>query len=59
MNASVVLPIGNNHARGKVPRCKRNLDGNTMGRTYDKIILDTSEYRVEFDDGEVRKLKEI
>ena len=32
---------------------KRDADGNSVERTNDKSILDTREYRVEFDYGEV------
>ena len=51
VNASVMLPRGNNYARGKVIRRKINADGNAVGRGNDTPILDTREYSVDLDDG--------
>ena len=51
VNAAVVLPIGNTYARGKVVGWKRCADGNAVERGNYKPILDTREYRVEFDGG--------
>ena len=53
VNTSVILPRGNSYSRGKVTGWKRYADGNAIGRTNDNLILDTREYHVEFDDGEV------
>ena len=58
VNALVMLPRGNSYARGKVIGRKRDADGNDVGRSNDNPILDTREYSVEFDDGEVSKLTE-
>ena len=58
VNASVILPRGNSYARGKVVGRKRDAYGNGVGRTYENPILDTREYQVDFDDGEVSKLTE-
>ena len=52
-----MLPRGNSYARGKFIGWKRDVDGNSVGRTNDNPILDTREYCVEFDYGEVGKLK--
>ena len=54
VNALVMLPRGNRYSRGKVIRRKRDAYGNSVGKSNDNPILDTREYPVEFDDGEVR-----
>ena len=41
VNTSVIFPIGNSYARGKVIGQKRYADGNAVGRTNDNHILDT------------------
>ena len=51
VNDLVMLPRGNSYASGKVIGLKRKADGNAVGRKNDNPILDTREYRVEFDDG--------
>ena len=56
VNASVVLTRGNSYAIKKVIGRKRDSDGDAVGRMNYKPILDTHEYRVEFDDGEVSEL---
>ena len=56
VNKSVMLPKENSYARGKIIGQKRDADGNYVGRINDNPILDTREYRVEFDGGEVIKL---
>ena len=56
VNASVMLTRWNSYAIKKVIGRKRDSDGNAVGRMNDKPILDTHEYRVEFDDGEVSEL---
>ena len=58
VNASVMFPIGKSYSRGKVIRQKRDAYWNAVGRENDNPILDTREYYVEFDNGEVRKLTE-
>ena len=56
LNALVMLPRGNSYARVKVIGRKRDADGNAVGRYNDNPILDTREYSVEFDDGEISEL---
>ena len=56
VTALVMLTIGDTYDRGKVIRGKRYSDGNSVGRRNDNSILDTHEYRVEFDDGWVSKM---
>ena len=56
VNASVMLPRRNSHSIVKVIRSKRDSDGNAVGTSNDKHILDTREYHVKFDDGQVIKL---
>ena len=56
VNASIVLPRGNGNARGTVVSRKRDADGNVVGRANDNPILDTREYHIKFDDGEVSEL---
>ena len=58
VNPSVMLPRGKSYARGNVIGRKRDAYGNAVGRSNDNPILDTREYSVEFDDGEVSKLTE-
>ena len=53
VNASVMLPRGNSYAIGKVIGRKIDSYENAVRRTNDNPILDTREYRVDFDDGEV------
>ena len=56
MNYSVLIPRGNTYSRGKVIRRKIYSSHNDVGRMNDNPILDTREYCVEVDDGEIRKL---
>ena len=51
VNALVMLSIGGTYDRGKVISGKIYSYGNSVGRRNDNSILDTHEYRVEFDDG--------
>ena len=53
VGAEVMLPLGGQLARGRVTMRKRDRDGNVIGRANDNPILDTREYVVEFDTGEV------
>ena len=57
-NASVMLPRGNSYAIGKVIGRKIDSYENAVRRTNDNPIVDTREYCVEFDDGEVSELTE-
>ena len=56
VNISVIYPRVNSYSRGKVIGRKIYADGNDVGRSNDNPILDTREYNVEYDDGEVREL---
>ena len=56
LNASIVLPQGNNMARGKVVSRKQDVDGKPIGHENANPILDSRWYEVEFDDVEVTKL---
>ena len=51
LNASVILPSGDEILSGKVTKRKRNLHGDTLGAANKNPILDTREYVVEFPDG--------
>ncbi len=41
ISAEVLLPLGGVLRQGKVISCKRNADGNTVGRAHDQPILNT------------------
>ena len=51
MNSSVMFPRGNNYDRGKVIGQKIDASGNYVERRNNNPILDTREYRIEFDYG--------
>ena len=57
VNAQVIFPVVNSYARWKVIGRKRYADGNNVGRKNDNPILETRKYPVEFDDGEVIKMR--
>ena len=52
----LMLPRGGILARGRVTELKRDLKGNVIGRSNANPILDTREYEVKFEDGDVTKL---
>ena len=56
VNALVLLPRRHSCAREKVIGRKRDAYENDVGRTNENPILNTREYRAEFDDWEVRKM---
>ena len=56
VSANVLLPRGDTLARGRVIGRKRDTDGNPIGRAHSNPILDTREYMVEFEDGDVSEL---
>ena len=56
VNVDIMLPSGSKISRGRVTVRKRHIDGNTSGRASDNPILDTREYTVKFEDGEVTEL---
>jgi hypothetical protein len=56
ISAEILLPLGGVPRREKVISCKRDADGNTVGRAHDRPILDTRTYDVEFNDGTITEL---
>ena len=56
VNTEVMLPRGDNMARGKAKRRKRDANGNLIGRANTNPILDSRLHEVEFVDGEVTEL---
>ena len=52
----LLFPKGGTMTRGRVTARKRDADGNPKGRANDNPILDTREYTVTFDDGDVTEL---
>ena len=51
-----MLPCGGTLARGQVTERKRDHEGNVIGRSNANPILDTQEYEMKFEDGNVTKL---
>ena len=49
----LMLPRGGTLARGRVTQRKRDHEGNVIGRSNANPILDTREYEVKFEDGDV------
>ncbi len=43
-------------SKGHVTACKRDWDGNPVGRANDNPILDTRSYIINFDDGDQTEL---
>jgi hypothetical protein len=56
ISAEVLLPLDGVLKKGKVISCKRNADGNTVGRVHERPILDTRTHDVEFEDGTITEL---
>ena len=56
ISAEVMLPKGGTMTKGCVAKRIRDDSGNPVGRAHDNPILDTREYTVEFDDGDVSEL---
>ena len=52
----LMLPRGGTLARGRVTERKRDHEGNVIGRSNANPILDTREYEVKFEDGDVTEL---
>ena len=52
----LMLPHGGTLARGGVIERKRDHKGNVIGRSNANLILDTREYEVKFEDGDVTEL---
>ena len=53
LNAEVVLPRGGDFERGKVVRRAKGPDMNPIGKANANPILDTRQYEIQFEDGEV------
>ena len=51
-----MLTRGGTLARGRVTESKRDHEGNAIGRSNANPILDTREYEVKFEDGDVTEL---
>jgi hypothetical protein len=56
ISAEVLLPLGGVLRRGKVISCKRDTDGNTVGRAMAWPILETRTHDLEFDNGTIIEL---
>ncbi|KAL7526268.1 LOW QUALITY PROTEIN: hypothetical protein ACHAXR_003858, partial [Thalassiosira sp. AJA248-18] len=56
VNANVLFPRGDSLARGRVTGRKHDSEGNPIGRANSNPILDSREYFVEFENGEVAEL---
>ena len=56
LNIELMLPRGGTLARGQVTERKRDHEGNVIGRSNANPILDTREYEVKFEDGDVTEL---
>ena len=56
VGVDLLFPKGGTMSRGRVTARKRDSDGNPTGRANDNPILDTREYTVTFDDGDVTEL---
>ena len=52
----LLFPKGGTMTRGRVTAQKRDADGNPKGRANSNPILDTREYTMTFDDGDVTNL---
>jgi hypothetical protein len=56
ISAVILLPLDGVLRQGKVISCKRNADGNTVGRAHDRPIHNTWTYDIEFDYGTIAEL---
>ena len=56
LNMELMLPRGGTLARGRVTERKRDHKGNVIGISNANTILDTQEYEVKFEDGDVTEL---
>ena len=56
VGVDLLLPKGGTMTRGRVTAQKRKADSNPKGRANSNPILDTREYTVTFDDGDVTEL---
>ena len=58
-SAELMLSKGGVLVKGCVTACKRDQDGNPIGRANDNPILDTRSYIVDFDNGDQTELTAI
>ena len=58
LNMELMLPRCGTLVRGRVTERKRDHKGKVIGRSNANSILDTQEYEVKFEDGDVTKLTE-
>ena len=56
LNMELMLPSGDTLARGQVKERKRDHEGDAIGRSNANPILNTREYEVKFEDGDVTEL---
>ena len=56
LSMELILPRGGTFTRGRVIERKRDHGGNVIGRSKANPILDTREYGVKFEDGDVTEL---
>ena len=56
LSAEISIPRGGSLVKGRIKSCKRDTDGNPIGRADANPILDTSEYILEFEDGNKAEL---
>ena len=56
LNMELMLPHSGTLARGRVTERKCDHEGNVIGRSNANPILDTREYGMKFEDGDVTKL---
>ena len=56
IGVDLLFPKGGTMTRGRVTAQKRDADGNPKGRANSNPILDTHEYTVTFDDGDMTDL---
>jgi hypothetical protein len=53
INVSVTLPQGGSQIDARVIACKRDAEGQPLGRCHNNLVLDTRVYEVEFPDGTI------
>ncbi len=56
IGVDLLFPKGGTMTKGRITARKRDADGNPKGRANPNPILDTREYTVTFDDGDVTDL---
>ena len=56
ISSELLFPRNGTLAKGKVTARKRDSEGNPIGRAHQNPILDTRQYLVEFEDGDVTEL---